>query len=90
MSSSSPIVGGAVHGHDLPLGQEVIHDGEDGFLDFAGVARAADEDELLAEVEHDEGGGVGAVDFRDGVEVGGMDDGEFGHAAPGVRGPVRG
>ncbi len=69
VSPCLPCVGGAVHGQHFLLGQVVIEDGEDRFLDLAGIGGAADEDQLLAEVDHDEGFGIGAVQLRHGVEA---------------------
>ena len=68
-------VGGAVHGEHALLGQHVVHHGEHGFLDLAGVLGAADDD-LVRPVVHQNGGlGAGAVDLRDALEAGGGDDG---------------
>src|SRR5690606_15694056 len=58
-----PQVGGAVHGEGLVPGEQVVHYREDGLLDLAGVARAADEDLGAGEVQDDEGAGAGAMAF---------------------------
>src|SRR2546430_15580051 len=57
------------------LGQEVIEDGEDRFLQLAGVPRAADQDRALREVDDDERTGLGAVQRRVGVHLGGLQHG---------------
>ena len=44
-SATSPVrahVGGAVHGKHALLGQQIVHDGEDGLLDLACVLAACD------------------------------------------------
>ena len=72
-------VGGAMHGqHAFERQQEVEH-GEDGLLDFAGVVRAADDGQALAEIEDDEGVGAGAVDHGRSQEARHGDHGEFRH-----------
>ena len=69
-------VGGAVHGEHAHLGQDVVHDGEDGLLDLACVLAAGDDDHLFLIVHQDGGLGTGAVDLGDALEAGGGDDGE--------------
>ena len=63
-------VGRAVHRHDALGGQEIVERGEDGLLHLARVPGAADQHQLLAEVEDDEGAGAGAVPRGIGLEVG--------------------
>ena len=46
-------------------GMQVVHDRENGLLDLARVARAADQDQPLAEVEQDEGAAIRAVTRAD-------------------------
>ena len=79
-----------MHGEHFLLGQVVIEDGEDRFLDLAGIGGAADEHQLFAEVDHDEGFGIGAVQLRHGVEARGRDDGEIRPDVHGVAGAHRG
>ena len=68
-------VGGAVHGEHAHLGQHVVHDGEDGLLDFTGILGAADDHQLFLIVYQDGGLGAGAVDLGDALEAGGGNDG---------------
>jgi hypothetical protein len=68
-------VGRAVHGKDALTGEEVVHVAEDGFLDFAAVEGAPDDDGPVLEAD-DEGLGVGAVDGGVGLDSGGDQDGE--------------
>ena len=65
-----------MHGQDLLLGQQVIHDGEDGFFDFTGVLGTSHQDHFLGEIDDNENHRAGAIHFGDGVEVRGVDDGE--------------
>ena len=68
-----------MHGqHAFQRQQEVEH-GEDGLLDFAGVIRAADNGQALAEIEDDEGVGAGAVHHGRSQEARHGDHGEFRH-----------
>jgi hypothetical protein len=62
-------VGRAVHREHALQRKGVVEDGEDGFLDFTGVVRAADEHELLAEVDEDEDLGARSVLGRVALEV---------------------
>jgi hypothetical protein len=71
-----PDVGGAVHREDALAGEQVVEHGEDGLLEFAGVAGAADEDHPPGEAQHDEGAGERAVARGVGLEFGGVEDGE--------------
>ncbi len=43
-------VGRAMHGHHALFGQQVVQNGEDGFLDLARILRAADENEAIGEI----------------------------------------
>ena len=61
-----PHVCRTVHGEHFVKREQIVEDGEYGFLDLPTVARAADEDRLFAEVNDDEGlrvraEGLGAV-----------------------------
>src|SRR5215471_12590731 len=47
-------IGGAVHGENIALGQEEIHDAENRFLHFAGIFAAADDNEPAREIHNDE------------------------------------
>jgi hypothetical protein len=67
-------VGRAVHREDALFGQAVVHQGEDRLLDLTPVARAADEDHELGQIEGDEPAGVGAVRGRVGFELGRVQD----------------
>ena len=68
-------VGGAVHGEHALLGQHIVHNGEHGLLDLAGILGAADH-HLVRLVVHQDGGlAAGAVDLRDALEAGSGDDG---------------
>ena len=78
-----------MHGEHFLLGQVVIEDGEDRFLDLAGIGGAADEHQLFAEVDHDEGFGIGAVQLRHGVEARGGDYGEIRADVHGLAGAYR-
>ena len=71
-------VGRAVHRQDAMLGQAVVHVREDGLLDLAGVARATDQDLAGGKVERHEAGRARAVDFGVGLELGGMENDNFG------------
>ena len=70
-------VGGAVHGEDAAIGQQVVEDGEGGLLHFAGVAGAADQHDALLEIDDDAGFRVGAVLGGAGLEIGREEDGEL-------------
>ena len=64
-----------MHGEHALLGQHIVHHGEDGLLDLAGVLGAADH-HLVGLVVHQNGGlAAGAVDLGDALEAGGGDDG---------------
>ena len=64
-----------MHGEHAHLGQHVVHDGEDGLLDFTGILGAADDHQLFLIVYQDGGLGAGAVDLGDALEAGGGNDG---------------
>src|SRR5271165_5866543 len=66
-----------MHGKDVALRQHEVHDAEDGFLHLAGVFRAADEHQLLGEVDQHKHFGVGAVALGVGKEAGRAHDGEL-------------
>ena len=66
-----------MHRHH-PLGrQEVVQDGEDRLLHLAGIGGAADQDQLLGEIDRDHGLAGRAMPRRIGIEAGQVDDGEF-------------
>ncbi len=67
----------AVHGEDVALGKNEIHYSEDGLLHLTGIFRAADEHQLLGEVDQHENFRVGAIAFGVGPEAGRADDGEL-------------
>ena len=79
-------VGGAMHREDAALGQQVIEDREDRFLELAGVARAPDQDRPLAEVDHNERPGMGAVQRRIGVQLGSVQHGPRGRKSDEIGG----
>src|SRR5689334_8181317 len=62
-------VGRAVHAHHVALRQKVVHDRKCALLRFAGVRRATDEHEPLAEVHQDERGRASAVALWIGLET---------------------
>ena len=66
----------AVHGEHALLRQVVVHHREHRLLQLTGVARAADEDHALGEIEHDEGAGARAVARRIGLELRRVQHGE--------------
>ena len=55
-------VGRTMHGHDSLHGQQVVHDGEYGFLDFTGIRRVADNAEPLIEIQNNKGFRSGGID----------------------------
>ncbi len=59
----------AVHGQYALLGEHVVEDREDGLLDLAAVVGAADQDQILGDVDEDGGLGVGPVPLRVGLEL---------------------
>ena len=68
-------VGGAVHGKHALLGQNVIHHGEHGFLDLAGIPGAADHHQMGLIVHQNGCLGPGAVYLGDALEARGGNDG---------------
>ena len=70
----APRVGRAMHRHDLFRRQEIVEDGEHGFLHFACIARAADEHDLAREVAGDDRLASRAMSLRVGAERGQIDD----------------
>ena len=71
-------VGRAVHGENALLGQDEVHHGKDGFLDFTSVAGAADDDFLGSVIDDDETLGIEPVALGVGFEVRCMENGKFG------------
>jgi len=71
------LVGGTMHGQHFLLGQVVIEDGKHRFLDLTGIGSAADQDQLLGEVDQNEGLGIGAVQLRDRMEARSGNNGEI-------------
>src|SRR6185295_20362116 len=78
-------VGGAVHREDVFEREDVVQDAEDRLLHLAGVAGAADEDELLREIERDDDFGARAMTGRVGLETRRVDDRELGRPRGGGR-----
>ena len=69
-----------MHGEDTLLGQNEVHDGEYGFLDFACIACAANDD-FFGSVVDDDKTAVETVAFIR-FKVGRMEDREFRRAWP--------
>ena len=67
-----------MHRHDVLFGQDVVEEGEDRLLHFAGVAGAADQHDLAREVAGDDRLGAAAVPLGIGFERGQVDDREVG------------
>src|SRR5438105_8539776 len=57
-------ISGAVHRENVALGQEEIHDAENGFLHLTSVFSAANQDQLAGKVHDDEGFRAGAITLR--------------------------
>ena len=72
-------IGRAVHRHDVLRRQDIVEIGEDRFLDFAGVARAADQNDLAGEVAGDDRLGARAMPLGVGLEGWQIDDGQIGN-----------
>ena len=68
-------VGRAVHGEHPLLGQDIVHHGEHGLLDLAGVLGAADHHQMGLVVHQDGGLGAGAVHLGNALEARGGNDG---------------
>ncbi len=79
--SAHPHVRRTVHRHDIAQGQQIIHDREDRFFDFARVRGAADEHEASAEVDDHEGLRASAVASRVGKKIAGIHYRELGDEA---------
>ena len=67
-----------MHGQHAGLGHQVVHHGEDRLLQLARVARAADEDHALGDVQHDERARARAMARRIRLQLGRMQHGEVG------------
>ena len=72
-------IGRAMHRHDVVRGQDEVEIGEDRLLHLAGVARAADQNDLAREVDRDDGLGAAAVALGIGAERRQVDDSHVGH-----------
>ena len=70
-------IGRAMHRQHAPRGQKIVHHRENRLLDFARVVRAADQDQLLGEVQHDEHLGTGTVNRGDRLQVRRVQHGEI-------------
>ena len=70
-------VGGTVHGKDALLGENEVHHRENRFLDFAGVAAAADDDFFGRVVDDDEDVRIHPIHGWIGLEMRGMKHGEL-------------
>ena len=71
----------AMHRHHALRRQIEVQRGEDRLLHLAGIGRVADQDDLLGEVDRDDGVGAHAVTLWIGLERGQVDDGEIGDEA---------
>ena len=69
-------IGRAMHRQHVAGRQHEIQIAEDRFLDFAGIAGAADQHQTRREIDEDEGLGADAVEFRNGAEIGRVQDRE--------------
>src|SRR5437763_1727072 len=67
-------IGRAMHGKDIALRQQEIHDAENRLLHLTCVAAAADDDELARKIYDDERFGTGAVALRVGMEFRGAEN----------------
>ena len=70
-------IGGAMHGHDALGRQQVVQHREDRLLVFAGIGRAADENEAVGQIAGDDGFRTHTVTGRIGLEARQVDDGEL-------------
>ena len=66
-----------MHREHVAQRHQIIHQREDGLLDLARVARAADQDQFAREVDEDERRGRGTVAGRFGIEERGVEHGEL-------------
>ncbi len=80
------MVGRAVHRHHALFRQDVVEQRKDRFFVLAGIGGIADQNQLLVEVQRDDGFRTAAVFRRVGLEAGAVDDGEIGHEAGQFRG----
>ena len=64
-----------MHGEHTLLGQNVVHDGEDGLLDLACITGAADDHQMGLVVHQNGSLAMGAVNLGNALEAGGGDDG---------------
>ena len=67
-------IGRAVHGHDALRRQNIIQEAEHRFFHFAGIARAADENDLAGQVDRYDCFAAAAVPLRIGLERRQIDD----------------
>jgi len=67
-----------MHRHHPGRRQQVVEDAEHRLLHLAGISGAADQDQLLGQVDRDHRLRAGAVTGRIGAEAGQIDDREFG------------
>ena len=67
-----------MHGQDFGFGHEVVHQGEDGLLDFPGIFGPADDHQPFGQVQDDERLAVDAVVFGVAVETGNRDHSKIG------------
>src|SRR5258708_22168936 len=65
-----------MHRQHVARRQDEIEIAEDAFLDFAGVARAADQHQPLGEIDEDEGFRADAVELGDRMKLGRVEDGK--------------
>ena len=68
-----------MHRQRLAQRKQVVHYGENRFLDLPGVARAADQDDSAGEVDEDERSRARAFSLRIGLEERRVDDGKLRH-----------
>ena len=71
-------IGRTMHRHDALGRQQIVEDAEHRLLHFAGIAGAADQDQLLGEVDRDHRLAAAAMAGRIGDEGRQVDDGIFG------------
>ena len=68
-----------MHRQHATFRQQVVQDAKDGFLDFTGIARAADQNHLLRKIDDDEDFRIRPVDVGYRLEVRRVQDGELGN-----------